>query len=173
MTRRPILIYGHPCLTRVARPVGPVTGEVRQLAQDMIETMYDAPGRGLAAPQIGKSLRMFVFDCGWKDGAPRDPLVVIDPRVIWASEETVEFEEGCLSIPGLPMRIERPAAARMQWTGLDGAVQERRFDGTEAVCVQHEYDHLDGILISDRLPKGERAGIASALAELARSDQTA
>ncbi len=173
MIRRPILIYGHPCLTQTAQPVGAVTDDVRRLAAEMIETMYEAPGRGLAAPQVGESLRMFVVDCHWKGDVPRDPLVMIDPQILSSSATFATHEEGCLSIPGIPMQISRPAEVSVAWTGLDGTRQKRRFDGIEAVCVQHEYDHLDGILIPDRLAEAERDAVQPALAALQEQDGTA
>lgn len=167
MSPRPILIWGDPRLLRKAAPVGEVTDTVRRLADDMAETMYAAPGRGLAAPQVGVGLRMFVMDCGWKDGAPRAPWVVIDPDLSDPAPDSVEREEGCLSIPDLPMPVARPAEVTLSWTGLDGLRHKRRLSGFEAACAQHEYDHLDGILIPDRTTPEARARLARALDALA------
>jgi peptide deformylase len=167
MSLLPILLWGDPRLTEVARPVGEITPEVRQLAEDMLETMYAAPGRGLAAPQVGAGLRLFVMDCGWKDDGERLPLVLVDPEIVAASEETAVHEEGCLSIPGVPVEVARPAAVTMRWRDLDGVVRERRFEGIEAVCAQHEQDHLDGVLIPDRAEGAARAALEPALRALA------
>lgn len=141
----PILQHPDPVLRRVCRglPDDPV-----QMAADLLATMYAAPGRGLAAPQVGFSLRMFVIDTGWKDGAA-DPLVALDPEILDLSAEQATAMEGCLSIPGPSVAVTRPAAVTLRWTGLDGIRRERRLSGIEAVCAQHEADHLDGRLIVD------------------------
>jgi len=162
----PIRIYGDPVLRRVAKDA-PLDDHVRRLAADMIETMYDAPGRGLAAPQVGEELRLFVMDCHGKDGADRAPSVFLNPSLIWRSEETVVNEEGCLSIPGVPVDVRRPAKVAMCWTDLDGAAQERVFESFEAVCVQHEADHLDGILNVDLASDKDTGRIAPQLKALA------
>jgi peptide deformylase len=153
----PILIYGDARLQQVASPVAEVTDEIRKLAADMAETMYAAPGRGLAAPQIGRSVRMFVMDCHWKDGADRALLVMINPQIVKQSEVLGVYDEGCLSIPGIVVPVERPAEVTLRWQDLDGRGQQRDFEGFEAVCVQHEYDHLDGILTVDRIDPAARA----------------
>ena len=132
----------------------------------MIETMYDAPGRGLAAPQVGVSLRMFVMDCHWKDGVARDPVVAIDPEIVSKSETTKLFTEGCLSMPGIPVEVERPADITLRWRDLEGAVHVADFTDLASVIAQHEYDHLDGILNTDFLPDDEQARVAPALAAL-------
>ncbi len=163
MSILPILVYGDPRLRQVAEPVAEVTQAVRDLAADMCETMYDAPGRGLAAPQVGQLVRMFVMDCHWKDSAEHAPGVMINPEIIEQSSETRDYDEGCLSIPGLLVPLTRPAEVAMRWTDLDGAPQSRRFDGFEAVCVQHEYDHLDGVLTLDRLSVEDRSEMEAAL----------
>jgi len=168
----PIRIYGDPVLRQVADPVGEVTGRVRQLAADMCAAMYAAPGRGLAAPQVGEPLRMFVMDCDWKDGADRAPVVVIDPEIFEASEEVKSYDEGCLSLPGLVTQITRPAQVRMRWTDLDGTRHDRWFDGFAAVCVQHEYDHLDGMLTVDRIGAARLAELGPALQALAENGAT-
>ena len=114
----------------------------------MFETMYAAPGRGLAAPQVGILERLFVIDAGWKDGQMR-PLVMINPVIEWRSEETASFEESCLSIPDLARTVTRPAAVKFRWTDLAGTEQVAQLDGIDAICAQHELDHLDGRLITD------------------------
>ena len=146
---RPIVQVPDPVLREVARPVTGFDADLQALAQDMLETMYDAPGRGLAAPQIGLGLRLFVMDVAWKDGTS-DPRVFVNPEVVEASEETVTREEGCLSIPGRTSRVTRPGAVTLRWQDPDGLAQEERFEGFAATCVQHEIDHLDGILCTDR-----------------------
>lgn len=166
MSVLPIRIYGDPVLRRVAKDA-PLDDHVRRLAADMIETMYDAPGRGLAAPQVGEDLRLFVMDCHWKDGADRAASVFLNPSLIWQSDETAVNEEGCLSIPGVLVDIRRPARVAMRWTDLHGAAQERAFEGFEAVCVQHEADHLDGVLNVDLASDKDAARIALQLKALA------
>ena len=166
MSLLPILTYGDARLRQVAAPVV-VDDRVWQLAADMIETMYAAPGRGLSAPQVGEALRMFVMDCHWKDGEDRAPVVAVNPEIVAKSEETKPYIEGCLSIPDIPVEVVRPAEITLRWQDLDGVRYEQGFDGFEAVCVQHEYDHLDGILTVDHLTDAARDEIAEALAALA------
>ena len=149
MSVRPLVILPDSKLRLISEPVGAITDAVRALAADMLETMYDAPGRGLAAPQVGVGLRIFVMDVGWKEGSP-DPQVFVNPEILAVSDERVTREEGCLSIPGRTSRVARPAEVDLRWQGLDGTPREGRFDGFAATCVQHEIDHLDGILCIDR-----------------------
>ncbi len=146
---RPIVQVPDPVLREMAAPVEAFDDGLRALAQDMLETMYEAPGRGLAAPQIGLGLRLFVMDVAWKEGEP-EPYVFVNPVVVEASDERVTREEGCLSIPGRTSRVTRPAEVALRWQDLDGAEREGRFDGFAATCVQHEIDHLDGVLCIDR-----------------------
>ena len=146
---RPIVLYPDPILQARCEPAGALTGpELEQLAADMLSTMYAAPGRGLAGPQVGVLRRIFVMDAGWKDGTPQ-PLVLIDPEILWTSEETASAEEGCLSIPDRPVMVTRPEAIEIAWFGLDGRNYQRRMEGVEARIAQHEADHLDGRLIVD------------------------
>ena len=166
MTVLPIRIYGDPALRQVAVDA-PLDDRVRRLAADMIETMYDAPGRGLAAPQVGENLRLVVMDCHWKDGADRAATVFLNPSFVKRSEEQVTHEEGCLSIPGVPVDVSRPASVILRWTGLDGDIHEKPFEGFEAVCVQHEADHLDGVLNTDLASDEDKACIAPQLEALA------
>ncbi len=166
MTVLPIRIYGDPVLRQVADEA-PLDDHVRRLAADMVETMYDAPGRGLAAPQVGQLLRLFVMDCHWKDGAARAPRIFLNPSFLDRSEDQAVNEEGCLSIPGVPVEVSRPASVTMRWTDLDGAALEQSFEGLEAVCVQHEADHLDGILAVDLASEADKALIAPQLKALA------
>lgn len=166
MSVLPIRIYGDPALRRIAEDA-PLDDRVRRLAADMVETMYDAPGRGLAAPQVGENLRLFVMDCHWKDSGDRAPTVFLNPTFIWRSDEMAVNAEGCLSIPGVPVDIRRPERVTMQWTDLEGAAHEQTFEGFEAVCVQHEADHLDGVLNVDLVADEDRARIAPQLEALA------
>jgi peptide deformylase len=166
MTTRPILIHPDPRLKKVCDPVGEITSEIRRLAEDMLETMYDAPGIGLAAPQVGVTRRVIVMDC-IKEGTPQ-PMVLINPSVIWASEDVTIYEEGCLSIPEIYNDITRPAEVKVRWTDLDGAGQERQFDGIWATCVQHEIDHLEGKLFIDYLGPLKRQMITRKMEKLKR-----
>ena len=147
---RPILTHPDERLRAVSDPVGAVTDEVRALAADLLETMYDAPGRGLAAPQVGVLSRVFVIDVDWKEGAAT-PLVMIDPEVLDASDEHEGVEEACLSIPGAPRVVLRPSEVTMAWTDLAGERVHRRLTGMAARCAQHELDHLNGVLILDHV----------------------
>lgn len=161
MTVRQILQWPDPALGETCVPVGKVTIEIEALAQDMLETMYAAPGRGLAAPQVGVLKRLFVMDCTWKDGE-RDPCVFIDPKIVDASAEEAVNIEGCLSIPGVTAEVRRPAQVTLGWTDIAGKTCEAVFSGFAAACVQHEIDHLDGIVTLDRLSGEERARVLQA-----------
>ena len=153
----PILIAPHPTLKAKAKPVKDVTDELRALRDDMLETMYDAPGIGLAANQIGSLHRVLVMDCGSRDDeeTPR-PIKIINPEITGVSEELSSYEEGCLSIPEQFADVERPAVVRVKYLDENGQKQERLFDGLEATCVQHEIDHLDGVLFVDHLSNLKR-----------------
>ena len=153
----PILIAPHPTLKAKAKPVKDVTDELRALLDDMLETMYDAPGIGLAASQIGSLHRVLVMDCGSRDDeeTPR-PIKIINPEITGVSEELSSYEEGCLSIPEQFADVERPAVVRVKYLDETGQKQERLFDGLEATCVQHEIDHLDGVLFVDHLSNLKR-----------------
>ena len=161
MTTLPILRWPDPRLSAVCAPVGPLTQEVRGLAADMLETMYAAPGRGLAAPQVGVLRRLFVMDVSWKDGAP-DPVVCIDPEILATEGDPAPGEEGCLSIPGIVAEVARPARVELAWTDLDGRRQTAWLDGFSARCAQHELDHLDGVVTLDRVADDRRAVLVAA-----------
>jgi peptide deformylase len=152
----PILIWPDARLATRCEPVRDITDQVRQLASDMLETMYAAPGRGLAAPQVGVMLRLFVMDVTWKEG-PHAPVVVINPEILEMSPDRDIGAEGCLSIPGATTFVERALWIRMAWTDLDGHRQDEVLSGMAAICAQHEFDHLDGILTLDRLSAEDRA----------------
>jgi peptide deformylase len=150
----PILRWPDP---RLSMPCAEIGGEdVAALARDMLETMYAAPGRGLAAPQVGVLKRLFVMDVTWKDGV-KAPYICIDPVLREFSDRRLAGSEGCLSIPGLSLEVERAAEVVLDWTGLDGARRSERLTGFAATCAQHEMDHLDGIVTLDRLAPEARA----------------
>jgi peptide deformylase len=163
---RTILIHPDPRLKKPCEAVATVTPELRALADDMLETMYEAPGVGLAAPQIGVMQRIITMDC-IKDGPP-EPMVLLNPRVIWSSEDVNVYEEGCLSIPDQYAEVKRPASVTVEWMDLDGATQERTFTGLWATCVQHEIDHLDGKLFIDYLGPLKRQMITRKMEKLKR-----
>ena len=158
---RPIVQWPDPVLAMRCDPVGAIDDTIRALATDMLETMYAAPGRGLAAPQVGVALRLFVMDATWKD-CVRSPDVVINPEIVTESPDRVTGLEGCLSIPGVTADIERAAAVTMRWTTLDGAPREELLTGFRAICAQHEFDHLNGIVTFDRLAPQARAALEAA-----------
>ena len=168
MSIRPILIHPDPRLKKVADAVAEVTPELRQLADDMLETMYDAPGIGLAAPQVGQSVRLIVMDCIKKEGEAPRPMALFNPEVVWSSEERSVYEEGCLSIPEVYNDIERPAEVRVRWLSAEGAEQEEHFKGLWATCVQHEIDHLNGRLFIDYLSPLKRQLITRKMEKLKR-----
>lgn len=152
----PVVLHPDPVLRERCAPVERFDGDLAQLAWDMLATMYDAPGRGLAAPQVGRTLRLFVMDCAWKEGTPV-PRVFVNPVIEGTSDEMVTREEGCLSIPDTPCLVSRPAWVEVRWQDLSGASHEARFEGMEAVCAQHENDHLDGVLCIDRTAEASDA----------------
>lgn len=151
MSIRPILIHPDPRLKKLCDPVSDVSADIGKLAEDMLETMYDAPGVGLAAPQVGITKRLFVMDCVKEEGEAPRPLVLINPEIIAASDEVSTYEEGCLSIPEQYAEVTRPKLVTMRWMGLDGKLHEDEFDGLWATCAQHELDHLNGKLFIDHL----------------------
>ena len=152
----PILRWPDARLATRCAEVASVSPEILALAEDMLETMYAAPGRGLAAPQVGVLQRIFVMDTTWKDGQ-RNPRVCLNPDIYWMSEDRVTGPEGCLSIPGVTMEVSRARAIHLRWLGLDGALHEDRLVGFDAICAQHEFDHLDGIVGFHRLLPEARA----------------
>ncbi len=141
---REIVLYPDPRLAEICAPVLEVD---QDLIRDMFATMYAAPGRGLAAPQVGVMHRVFVMDASWKEGAPT-PMAFVNPELLSAEGAQVN-EEGCLSIPDTPRRVERPAKIEVMWLDQTGAQKRGAFEGFEAACIAHEMDHLDGRLILD------------------------
>lgn len=168
MSIRPILIHPDPRLKKACAPVAEVSPEIGALAEDMLHTMYDAPGVGLAAPQVGVMQRLFVMDCVKEEGAAPKPMVLINPEIIWSSDEVNVYEEGCLSIPEQYADVTRPARIGMRWTGLDGKVQEDEFSSLWATCAQHELDHLNGKLFIDYLGPLRRQMITRKMQKLKR-----
>jgi peptide deformylase len=161
----PIVRWPDPRLSTRCAPAGPPDDALRRLAADMLETMYAAPGRGLAGPQVGEMRRIFVIDVQWKEGTPA-PMVFLDPEIVWRSAETTVGPEGCLSIPGVVAEVERAAGIEIAWHDLDGLRHTRRFDGFAAICIQHETDHLDGLVTLDRILPLARARLEAAYAQV-------
>ncbi|MCC5973647.1 MAG: peptide deformylase [Rubellimicrobium sp.] len=149
MALRPIVLHPDPVLRAPCAPVAEFDDPLRVLAADLLETMYAASGRGLAAPQVGSTLRIFVMDTGWKEGTS-DPLVLINPKVVPLLRALVTGPESCLSVPGRVSQVPRSPRVAARWQDLDGTWHERQFDGIAAICLQHEADHLDGVLCIDR-----------------------
>jgi len=165
MSLRPILIHPDPRLRKTVPSVTEVTPSVRTLAEDMLETMYDAPGIGLAGPQIGALHRIFVMDCD-RDDPGSCPTVCINPEVIWTADEMVTSEEGCLSIPDYFADVDRFEAITLRYTDLDGKLQENRLEGQWSICAQHELDHLDGKLFIDYLSAIRRRMVTQKMKKL-------
>lgn len=163
-----ILIHPDPRLKKVCPPVAEITDDLRRLADDMMATMYAAPGIGLAAPQVGEMRRLIVMDCVKDETQPPRPLALFNPEVVWSSEEENVYEEGCLSIPEQYAEVTRPAEVVVQWMDPDGAAQEERFGGLWATCVQHEIDHLNGKLFIDYLKPLKRQMITRKMVKLKR-----
>jgi peptide deformylase len=183
MTLRPILIAPDPRLKQVSEPVKEVTDDLRALMDDMLETMYDAPGIGLAAIQIGVAKRILVIDVARpvdENGedleeptkeqilAARKPMYFVNPEITWASDEMVACQEGCLSVPDLYEDVERPARVRVKFLDYHGKPQEIDCEGLLAVCIQHEMDHLEGILFIDHLSSLKRNMMLKKLAKSRR-----
>ena len=166
--KRNILIHPDPRLKKVCAPVADMSDDLRKLADDMLETMYDAPGIGLAAPQIGIMDRLIVLDCVKEEGETPRPLVMFNPVVLSASEETNVYEEGCLSIPEQYGEVTRPEAVDVEWMDRDGNARRETFDGLWATCVQHEIDHLQGKLFIDYLKPLRRQMITRKMQKLKR-----
>ncbi len=166
--KRTILIHPDPRLKKVCAPVADLSDDLRKLADDMLETMYDAPGIGLAAPQIGVLDRLIVLDCVKEEGEAPRPLVMFNPEIIASSDETNVYEEGCLSIPDQYAEITRPKVVDVAWMDQNGSAQQETFDGLWATCVQHEIDHLDGKLFIDYLKPLKRQMITRKMQKLKR-----
>ena len=174
MAIRPLVILPDSQLRLVSKPVETVTPEIRTLVDDMFETMYDAPGIGLAAIQVGVPLRIVTMDLSKREAKddeepePKKPQVFINPEVTWSSEDFSVYEEGCLSIPEYYEEVERPAQVKVRYTGLDGKTQEIAAEGLLATCLQHEIDHLNGVLFIDHLSRLKRERVTKKFAKAAK-----
>lgn len=168
MTIRNILLHPDPRLKKIATPVVDLNEDLLLLAADMMDTMYDAPGIGLAAPQIGVLERLIVLDCVKEEGASPRPIVMFNPEIIASSDYTSVYDEGCLSIPEHYAEITRPAEVSVKWIDVDGKEQQEDFAGLWATCVQHEIDHLDGKLFIDYLKPLKRQMITRKMEKLKR-----
>jgi len=173
MALRPVLQFPDPRLKRVSAPIEKITDEIRALAQDMLDVMYDEPGIGLAAPQIGEAIRLIVVDTDWKDeeaGGEKSPLVLVNPEIL-QREGTVIWTEGCLSVPDFTAEVERAERVRVRGLDLEGREHVEDAEGLRAVCFQHELDHLDGILFIDRISRLKRSLYVSRRKKALRLEQ--
>ena len=175
MAIRPILEVPDPRLREISKPVEQVDDEVRSLVADMFETMYDAPGIGLAAIQVGVPKRILVIDLQEpleEDGEPvREPRIFINPEILEHSEQDVPYTEGCLSVPDQYAEVDRPDRIRARWLELDGKVREEEITGLLATCLQHEMDHLNGVLFIDHLSRLKRDMILRKIAKQRKEQQ--
>ena len=155
MAIREILVVPNPILKQVSAPVAAVDGELRALMDDMLETMYDAPGIGLAAIQIGVPKRVIVMDLA-RDDEPKQPRYFVNPEIVWKSDDAQAYEEGCLSVPDYYDEVQRPSRVKLRYLNYQGEAVEEDAEGLFAVCIQHEMDHLDGVLFIDHLSRLKR-----------------
>ncbi len=167
MARRDIIILPDKRLRSVSKPVSEISDEIRALVADMFETMYEAPGIGLAAIQIGVPSRVIVMDLSKRE-AQAEPRVFINPEIVWSSQETSPYEEGCLSIPDVHEDVERPSRVRIRYLDLDAKQQESDAEGLFAICIQHEVDHLNGVLFIDHISKLKRERIIKKFTKAAK-----
>jgi peptide deformylase len=155
MTIKPLIILPDPVLRQVSSPIAQVDDAVRKLSDDMLETMYDAPGIGLAAIQVGIPMQMLVIDLH-KEGEEKQPQIFINPEVLRSSDERSAYEEGCLSIPDYYAEVERPAKVTVKYIDISGKEQIVEAEGLLATCLQHEIDHLNGVLFIDYISRLKR-----------------
>jgi len=167
MSVREIIKLPDKRLRLVSEPVAKVDAGIRELVADMFESMYDAPGIGLAAIQLGVPKRVITMDLAKKE-EPRNPQVFINPEIVWRSEETAVYEEGCLSIPEHYEEVERPAQVKVAYVDLEGTQRQVEANGLLATCLQHEIDHLNGVLFIDHLSKLKRDRITKKFAKAAK-----
>jgi peptide deformylase len=167
MSTRPLVILPAPQLRLSSAPIARIDDGVRKLAEDMLETMYAAPGIGLAAVQVGEMNRLITIDVSHDEDA-REPRVFVNPEILWKSEEMSVYEEGCLSIPEFYEEVERPARVRVRYTNLAGEPEEIEADGLLATCLQHEIDHLDGVLFIDHISRLKRERVTKKFIKAAR-----
>jgi peptide deformylase len=167
MALMPVITAPDPRLKRKSKPVAKVDERVRKLMTDMLETMYDSNGIGLSAPQVGVLERVIVIDCAREGDKPR-PMKLANPEVVWESEENVVYSEGCLSLPEQYADVERPAEIRLRYLDEQGEIRELEAKGLLATCIQHEIDHLDGVLFVDHISALKRGIILRKLAKTKR-----
>ncbi len=172
MARLPIITAPDPRLKQLSKPVDSVDDEIRTLMDDMLETMYVAPGIGLAAPQVGVLKRVIVVDVSREDEPPA-PVRMANPEVLWTSDELTSSEEGCLSLPEHFSDVKRPAQARIRYIDHENEIREIEANGLLATCVQHEIDHLEGILFVDHLSALKRGMILRKLAKAKKQNALA
>ena len=172
MTILPVIIAPDPRLKVTCSPIDGVDDEVRRLMDDMLETMYRVPGIGLAAPQVGVQKRVIVVDATHKDEDPA-PMKFANPELVWASDELGTYEEGCLSLPEHYAEVTRPNQVRVCYLDYQGEVREIEAEGVLATCIQHEMDHLDGILFVDHISSLKRGIILRKLAKAKRAEAKA
>src|SRR5947208_11534862 len=171
MALRDILILPDKRLRLVCEPVKTIDREIKTLVADMFETMYEAPGIGLAAIQVGVTRRVVTMDLAKKE-EEKEPRVLINPEVLWTSEEKATYEEGCLSIPEFYEEVERPAQVRVKYLDLEGRVQELEASGLLATCLQHEIDHLNGVLFIDHISRLKRERVVKKFSKAAKRAAT-
>ncbi|KAA0700036.1 peptide deformylase [Neorhizobium sp. P12A] len=168
MTIKPLIILPDPLLRQASTPIERVDVDIKRLADDMLETMYDAPGIGLAAIQIGVPRRMLVIDVA-REGEEKQPLVFINPEILTSSDERSVYEEGCLSIPDYYAEVERPATVKVKYLDRDGKEQLVDADGLLATCLQHEIDHLNGVLFIDYISRLKREMVIKKFTKAAKT----
>lgn len=166
----PILKIPDPVLRKKAKPVERIDAELRRLVDDMLATMYEAPGIGLAAPQVGVLRRLIVMD-PTKDEAPKSPILMVNPEILERSEEMRVHDEGCLSIPDFTAEIERPAKTRVSYIDPQGKKQEAKLEGIWSTLVQHEIDHLNGVLFIDYLSRLKREMVVRKFTKQKRTEK--
>jgi peptide deformylase len=170
MALRDIIILPDKRLRLVSEPVKKIDRELRTLVDDMFETMYEAPGIGLAAIQVAVPRRVVTMDLA-KNEAPKEPRVFINPELVWKSDEAATYEEGCLSIPEFYEEVTRPSVVRVKYLDLDGKAQEVEANGLLATCLQHEIDHLNGVLFIDHISKLKRDRVVKKFAKAAKRSE--
>jgi peptide deformylase len=168
MALREIITVPNPLLKQVSQPVDKVDDALRALMDDMLETMYDAPGIGLAAIQIGVPKRVIVMDLS-REGEDKQPRYFVNPEIVWASDDTAPYEEGCLSVPEYFDEVERPSRVKLRYLNYQGEQVEEDADGLFAVCIQHEMDHLEGVLFIDHLSRLKREQAVKKVKKLIRA----
>ena len=171
MALLPIIVAPDPRLKKKSAPVARMDADLRRLMDDMLETMYDAPGIGLAAPQVGVLKRVIVVDVA-RENEARQPYLMANPELTWVSDDDASYEEGCLSLPEHYAEVARPAAIKVRYLDREGEIRELEADGILATCIQHEIDHLDGILFVDHISALKRNMILRKLLKAKKTART-